>query len=124
MLLNLTDISSEPLHSQLSRQIREKALSGELKAGDDLPSIRNLASDCHVSVITVQRAYEDLLREGIIYSRRGKGFFVCDLSSQQKAQIALERLREQAAPVVAEALAAGLSEEQILETIRRLSGKD
>ncbi|MCB0317005.1 MAG: GntR family transcriptional regulator, partial [Calditrichaeota bacterium] len=80
MILNLTDISDEPLQSQISRQVRAKILAGELGAGDNLPSIRGLARDQRVSVITVQRAYEYLEREGLIHSRRGKGFFVSELS--------------------------------------------
>ena len=76
MLLNLTDLSNEPLQSQIVRQIRAKILAGGLPAGIDLPSIRKLAREQHISVITVQRAYESLEREGLIHSRRGKGFFV------------------------------------------------
>ena len=70
MLLNLTDLSDESLQSQISRQIRAKILSGELAAGEVLPSIRGLARDQHVSVITVQRGYENLERDGLIHSRR------------------------------------------------------
>ena len=91
MLLHLSDISPEPLHGQLSRQLREKILASDLTAGSDLPSIRMMASEQRVSVITVQRAYEDLEREGLIYSRRGKGFFVAELSDESKRKMAAER---------------------------------
>ena len=56
MILNLSDLSDEPLHAQVSRQIRAKILSGNLDGGDALPSIRGLAKEQRVSVITVQRA--------------------------------------------------------------------
>jgi GntR family transcriptional regulator len=75
MLLNLTDLSDESLQNQLSRQVRAKILNGELMAGEMLPSIRSLAREQRVSVITIQRGYETLEREGLIHSRRGKGFF-------------------------------------------------
>jgi len=117
MLLHLTDISSEPLHGQLSRQLREKILAGDLTAGTSLPSIRMLASEQRVSVITVQRAYEDLEREGLIYSRRGKGFFVVELSGDRKQKIAVERLAEAVEPVLTEALMTGLTVEQVRELI-------
>ena len=76
MILNLSDLSDEPLQGQIVRQVRAKILAGELAADSDLPSIRSLAREQQVSVITVQRAYESLVREGLIHSRRGKGFFV------------------------------------------------
>jgi len=117
MLLNLTDLSSESLQSQIVRQVREKILSGELAAETSLPSIRELARDQHVSVITVQRAYEALLREGLIHSRRGKGFFVSDLKDNEKIGMAKERLRENIAPLVISASNEGLSKKDILETI-------
>lgn len=117
MLLNLTTISAEPLHQQISRQIREQILSGDLAEGRDLPSIRVLAAEQQVSVITVQRAYQDLEREGVIYTRRGIGIFVASLSDAQRRQIAAQRLRQRAAPVIAEALAAGLTPAQVQEIV-------
>ena len=120
MLLNLTDLSNEPLQGQIVRQIRAKILAGELAGGSDLPSIRKLASDQHVSVITVQRAYEALEHAGLIHSRRGKGFFVSELSRDGRKGMAKERLRENLEPRIKAALAEGLSEEEINAIIRRI----
>jgi GntR family transcriptional regulator len=117
MLLNLTDLSSEPLQSQIVRQIRAKILSGELLADVDLPSIRALAREQHVSVITVQRAYETLMREGLIHSRRGKGFFVSQLREREKQKMAKQRLLEALVPIIKAALEEGLTSEDILEAI-------
>ncbi|MCI0691331.1 GntR family transcriptional regulator [candidate division KSB1 bacterium] len=117
MLLNLTDLSSEPLQSQIVRQIRAKILTGELEAGADLPSIRELARGQRVSVITVQRAYEALMREGLIHSRRGKGFFVSELPDNEKRSMAKQRLRENLQPIVMAASDEGLSKRDILEAI-------
>lgn len=117
MLLHLTDLSDEPLQGQIVRQIRAKVLTGELDAGADLPSIRKLARDHHVSVITVQRAYESLENEGLIHSRRGKGFFVTGLSDETRKRMARERLREILAPIVKAALAEGLGKEDIEKMI-------
>ncbi|MFC1564547.1 GntR family transcriptional regulator [candidate division KSB1 bacterium] len=113
MLLNLTDLSSEPLQSQIVRQIRAKVLSNELPAESDLPSIRALARDQHISVITVKRAYESLEREGLIHSRRGKGFFVSDIIDERKKSMANIRLFENLEPVINSALAEGLAPEEI-----------
>ena len=113
MLLNLTDLSDEPLQSQIARQIRAKVLAGDLAAGEALPSIRMLARETRVSVITVQRGYEDLEREGLIHSRRGKGFFVAELKADMKKELARQRLRDQLRPVLGAALAEGLTREEI-----------
>ncbi len=117
MLLNLTDFSDEPLQSQITRQIRAKILSGELSANETLPSIRALARDERVSVITVQRGYETLEREGLIYSRRGKGFFVSNLRAHTKKEMAEERLQENLKPIISAALNEGLDKKEIIKAI-------
>jgi GntR family transcriptional regulator len=126
MLLNLTDLSDEPLQSQISRQIRAKILAGELAAGTDLPSIRKFARQHKVSVITVQRAYENLEREKLIHSRRGKGFFVSELSDKTKKEKANERLFEKLESPIVAALNEGLSLEEvkiIVEKILKTNGE-
>jgi GntR family transcriptional regulator len=113
MILNITDFSDEPLQSQLVRQIRAKILSSEISAGDELPSIRNLARDQHISVITVQRAYEALEQENLIHSRRGKGFFVSEVKDNTKKNLAKQRLSEGIEPLLRNAIAEGMSKEEI-----------
>lgn len=113
MLLNLTDLSDEPLQSQIARQIRAKILAGELSAGDSLPSIRVLAREQKVSVITVQRAYEFLIRENLIHSRRGKGFFVSEVAHSKKREMAKQRLMENLERPILDAMAEGLSADEI-----------
>lgn len=120
MLISLTDLSAEPLQSQIIRQVRAKILAGELGADSDLPSIRRLAREQHISVITVQRAYESLEREGLIHSRRGKGFFVSQLSAHHKKSLAVERLKQNLRPVLQEALSVGLGKREIEKTVESL----
>jgi GntR family transcriptional regulator len=117
MLLNLTDLSDEPLQSQIARQIRAKILAGELSAGDSLPSIRALAREQQVSVITVQRAYENLIRDNLIHSRRGKGFFVSEVPRTQKKDMAIDRLKEHLERPVCDAIAEGLTSKEIQRVI-------
>ena len=109
MLLNLTDISDESLQSQIIRQVRAKILAGELVAETSLPSIRILAKELKISVITVQRSYEYLEREGLIHSRRGKGFFVSRISEKNKRELAKERLLQNLNFPLSAALAEGLT---------------
>lgn len=116
MLLNLSDLSSEPLHRQISRQIRASILAGDLEDGASLPSIRGLSRDQKVSVITVQRAYEDLEREGLIRARRGKGFFVARIDDEEKKSMAEERFTQALDKVLKLAFEEGLDP----KTVRRL----
>jgi GntR family transcriptional regulator len=109
MILNLSDLSDEPLHAQISRQIRAKILAGDLHGGAALPSIRGLAKGQRVSVITVQRAYDDLEREGLVHSRRGKGFWVAPIPNGRKNTMAEERFAHALKKLVAHAAAEGLS---------------
>ena len=120
MLLHLTDISDEPLQSQISRQIRAKILTGELPANTNLPSIRALATKQKVSVITVQRAYESLTREGIIHSRRGKGFYVSEIPGERKRELAWQRLLELIERPINAAMAEGLSADTIKSIVEKI----
>jgi GntR family transcriptional regulator len=72
----ISNSSGEPIYQQISSQIKALILNGALKAGDALPSMRTLAQQLRISVITTKRAYEDLEREGFIESYTGKGSFV------------------------------------------------
>jgi len=117
MILNLTDLSNEPLQSQIYRQIRSMILSGDLQAGEMLPSIRGLARTEKVSVITVQRGYEILEKEGLILSRRGKGFFVFELDKNKKKQLAEQRLIEKLEPIIESARNEGMKNFEIEKII-------
>ncbi|MCP4896147.1 MAG: GntR family transcriptional regulator [bacterium] len=123
MILNLSDLSDEPLHAQISRQVRAKILSLELTGGDALPSIRGLAREQRVSVITVQRAYDDLEREGLLHSRRGKGFWVAPVPKGRKHTMAEERFVEALKELVAHASAEGLSATEMRRILDELLGK-
>jgi GntR family transcriptional regulator len=123
MLLNLTDLSQEPLQSQIARQIRAKILNGEVGAGEMLPSIRALAREHRVSVVTVQRGYENLEREGLIHSRRGKGFFVSQIRHKTKKKMAAQRLKEQLKPILKIAVEEGMEPGEIAEAVTALLEK-
>jgi GntR family transcriptional regulator len=124
LLLHLSELSPEPLHAQISRQIRAQILAREIGADDGLPSIRALARESRVSVITVQRAYEDLEREGLLRSRPGKGFYVAEIAEERTQQLAEQRLDDGLVPLVDAGRAEGLSEAQIRAVFERvLRGK-
>ena len=120
LLLNLSELSPEPLHAQISRQIRARVLARQVAGDEALPSIRALAREQRVSVITVQRAYEDLEREGLIRSRPGKGFFVAAIPRERKQDMAERRFEAALARLLAESAAEGLDEAQLREVFERL----
>jgi len=124
VILNLSELSDEPLHAQLSRQIRAKILSEDLASGDPLPSIRGLAKEQRVSVITVQRAYEDLERERLLQSRRGKGFWVAPVPRGTKRTMAKRRFTDALRVLVAHATADGLSGKRMRRVLDTLLGKE
>ena len=91
MEIIISNSSDKPIYEQVSSQIKNKIMNGTLEVGEMLPSMRALAKDLHISVITVQRAYEDLTRDGFIETVSGKGSFV---ASQNKEFIQEEQLRK------------------------------
>ena len=90
MEIILSNASDRPIYEQITSQIKEMIMRGELKPGDSMPSMRRLAKDLHVSVITTQRAYDDLQRDGFIITVPAKGTFV---SAQKQDFIREENLR-------------------------------
>jgi len=86
----ISNSSDKPIYEQICMQVKNLIMNGTLSAGEALPSMRVLAKDLHISVITVQRAYEDLTRDGFIETVSGKGSFV---AAQNKEFIREEQLR-------------------------------
>lgn len=123
MLLNITDLSNEPLQDQIVRQVRARILSGDLVVGESLPSIRGLAKQLQVSVTTIQRAYDSLEREGMIISRRGKGFFVERLTQSKRAGVARKRMVDRIEPILDAATADGMSEQEIQDALQQAIGR-
>ncbi len=78
MQITITNTSKEPIYEQISAQIKKLILLGDLKQGDALPSMRQLAKDLRVSIITTKRAYEELEKDGFINSIVGRGSFVAE----------------------------------------------
>lgn len=91
----LSTSSSVPMYEQVKSQIRAAIHSGDLGVGEKLPSLRQLAADLRVSVITVTRAYNDLVAEGLVTNEHGRGFVVREVDEQQ-AQAALRARLDEA----------------------------
>ena len=106
MKIIISNSSPDPIYEQVARQVRAQIIAGDLREGDGLPSIRKLAHDLQISVITTKRAYEELEKEGFIDTVEGKGSFV---AMQNK-----EFLREKKMKLVEEKLAGAVDEARLL----------
>lgn len=108
------------IYEQIVNQLKDAIVTHELKAGEALPSIRALASELQVSVITTKRAYEELEKEGLIRSVAGKGFYVCEYNTDYLREKQLMMLEERLAEWILSAKSAGLTREEILEMVEAL----
>jgi len=109
--------TSRPIYEQITSQIKAMVMAGELRTGDPIPSMRSLAKSIHVSVITVQKAYEDLQRDGFIETTVGRGSFV---SAQNKEFVREEQQRraEEHLQYAAEiGKTSGISVEKLIELL-------
>jgi GntR family transcriptional regulator len=116
--LLLSPHSATPMYAQIVEQVVAKVMTGEWKAGDALPSIRELAGNSQVSVITVKRAYLELERAGVIVTRQGKGSFVADTLDATQA-LATEEFQLQLKGLLDAARKLGLSRQQIVDRVEQ-----
>ncbi len=108
------------IYEQIVNQLKNAIVTGELVANEALPSIRGLAGDLNVSVITTKRAYEELEKEGLIRSVAGKGFYVCEYNTDYLKEKQLMVLEKRLTEVIADAKQAGLSCDELMEMIEAL----
>ncbi|MBQ8960554.1 MAG: GntR family transcriptional regulator [Ruminococcus sp.] len=112
--------SNEPIYKQIASQLREQILSGKLKGGDPLPSIRGLAQDLKISVITTMKAYEELSAEGLVTASKGKGYFVNAQDPKMLAEQHMRQLESHLSDAIRSAKIAGLTADDTCETLRAL----
>lgn len=106
-----------PIYEQIEEQIKSMILSGQLKEGDSLPSMRLLAKELKISLITTKRAYEELEREGYIQSFTGKGCFVSKINENSVREKLLFEIQESIEPAVIKAKSASISKDELIEII-------
>ena len=115
MLILIDNKSGAPIYDQIFTQIKGHILSGELKQEEALPSIRGLAKDLRISVITTKRAYEELERAGFIYTVPGKGSFVAAKNYELLREEHLKKIEEYMTAIADLARSAGLGRGEVLE---------
>ncbi len=112
--------SNVPIYEQIINQIKLSVINKELLPNEPLPSIRNLAKDLQISVITTKRAYEELEKEGLIYSIPGKGFYVSEQNTNMLSEKKIALLEQQLTDLIMECRAVGLEAKDIKDMIDML----
>ncbi len=120
MRIVIANSSQDPIYEQIARQIKAQIIAGELTEGEPLPSIRRLAQDLAISVITTKRAYEELEREGFIDSVGGKGTFVAAQNPQFLREKRMRAVEEKLAAAVEEARLLGIGPEELARMLELL----
>jgi DNA-binding transcriptional regulator YhcF (GntR family) len=124
-VFHLDGASGVPVYLQIKEQVLHAIARGQLRAGDQLPTVREVAVDLEINPNTVNRAYADLEREGVLTSRRGRGTFVSDrkpVASDVSAQ--RTRIRDIARRALGEARAFGFDPDELVDTIARIARED
>ena len=119
MELVIRNNSGQPIYDQISGQIKAQILSGALSPGDALPSIRGLAKDLKISVITTKRAYDELEAQGLINTVAGKGCFVAEQNLELVRAQQLQQLSAQLAEAVELGRSCGMTEPELTALLRR-----
>ena len=120
MNIVISNSSAIPLYEQIQNQIKSQILSGELKKDQLLPSIRSLAKELKVSIITTKRAYEELEKEGYIVTVAGKGSFVGTQSTERLKEAALYEMESKLEEIIIQAKNMGISLEEGIEIFKSI----
>lgn len=112
--------SSSPIYDQIYSQIKAQIISGALKEDEALPSIRNLAKDLRISVVTTKRAYDELEREGFIYTVAAKGCFVAPKNVELLREENLKTIEDYLEKVIKLAATCNLSNDDIVEMLKNM----
>jgi len=113
----ISNASDRPIYEQIYSQIKGNIVSGELSEGDALPSIRALAKDLRISVITTTRAYDELERDGFINSVPGKGFYVAEKNLELVREEHLKQIEQFLSEIVSLAAPCGLSKRELSDML-------
>ncbi|MEK4254189.1 GntR family transcriptional regulator [Ureibacillus sp. FSL K6-2830] len=124
MQVIISNQSKEPIYKQIYDQIKKQILTNELKAGEMLPSMRQLAKDLNISVITTKRAYEELENDGFIYSIVGKGSFVCEQNNEMILERKMKVIEEQLLSAIQNSKEVGIELEELKELLTLLYKED
>lgn len=120
MKIVISNQSSKAIYEQIIEQIKTQIINGDVDSSEPLPSIRSLAKELTISVITTKRAYEELEKEGLIYSVPGKGFFVGTYNVDVLREKKIAMIEDNISRLIDECKTAGLSKQDVLDMVDAL----
>ncbi|MCT4687578.1 GntR family transcriptional regulator [Vallitalea sp.] len=120
MNIIISNSSSDPIYLQITNQLKKYIITGDLKETEPLPSIRKLAKELQISVITTKRAYEELEKEGFVESVRGKGFYVALKNDELIREKRMQMIENKLSKIIEESKMLGLSIDELIEIIKLL----
>lgn len=118
MKIFINENSPRPIYEQIVLAVKNSIVNHELSPGDILPSIRSLARELGISVITTKRAYEELEKQGLVYSEQGKGFFVSEVNQSLLMESRLREYEKRLRDMIQEGKSLGLSPEEVSDMVR------
>ena len=118
--MKISQSSSEPIYQQISDQIRDEILTGKRKEGEYLPSIRSLAKELRISVITTMKAYESLVEMGLLTAVKGKGYYVNAADTESIREQHLRKVELALLEAIEAARIAGMSPLELQKTLETL----
>ncbi|MBO4509897.1 MAG: GntR family transcriptional regulator [Lachnospiraceae bacterium] len=122
--MKISQTNGVPIYKQIADSFRTDILAGKYRQGEYLPSIRELAKDLRISVITTMKAYEQLEAEGLVTASQGKGFYVNAQDSEMLREQHLRKVEDSLVSAIEAAKIAGLSNEELLMTLKTLLSMD
>ncbi|MDR1773674.1 MAG: GntR family transcriptional regulator [Clostridioides sp.] len=120
MNIIINNSSSVPLYEQIKNQIKDEIIKSNLKPDDVLPSIRSLAKDLKVSIITTKRAYEELEKDGFIYTVTGKGSFIAEQNQERLREIMLSEIECKLEQIIKQSKSLGVGVKEFIEIVELL----
>lgn len=124
MNIIISNANNQPIYEQIYSQIKSAIVSSDLKEGDLLPSIRNLAKDLRISVITTKRAYDELENDGYIYSVGGKGSYVAEKNTEILREAHLKEIEEHMRSIMQIAPSCKLSTDDLIKMLKLISQEE
>lgn len=124
MQIVIDNRSGDPIYDQITRQIKAQIIGGTLLPDEALPSIRNLAKDLRISVVTTKRAYDELEREGFLYTVAGKGCFVAQKNLELVKEEHLRKIERHLSEALRIAAQAGIDKNEVASMLRLLAEEE
>ena len=124
MQIVIDNRSGDPIYDQITRQIKAQSIGGTLLPDEALPSIRNLAKDLRISVVTTKRAYDELEREGFLYTVAGKGCFIAQKNLELVREEHLRKIETHLSEALRIAAQAGIDKNEVASMLRLLAEEE